>query len=340
MIPGRPDVPRFTLAMLTLVAALAAAGSAPPSRAADPAQVEAEPAPTRQKGKWPWFRKHRKAAQPVPAPTTPPPAESVTDLTPAPAPQPAPGADRPGQPRTPAHHARRQRSTPAQPGQPEKTAAPVAATAPPQLARRPQSGPLPRSLRRFDASARAAVDLPGAGGARPVRSVTQRPSAVAAIEPLQQRLAGIAGTPPATMAAAHADLAGALLAHDLDREAVAEALVALSLDSGSSAAWAHAGTALRRLGALALARDAAEEGVRLQPDSGEARYRLAQALEAQGHRGRALEVYVEALELDPSLWLPERNPGIVSNRLAQDAVHRRHMLRNQNGGVLLSGPAP
>ena len=80
-----------------------------------------------------------------------------------------------------------------------------------------------------------------------------------------------------------------------------------------------------RLGALADARQTAQQGLALQPDLLSLNYFLALALQMQGHAGDAALAYRRVLELDPDHQLAHANLGVVAIHLGELDDAERHL---------------
>lgn len=340
-----PCIALSALLLLGTVPAAAQADSAerPESRSATTAAAPGASQPEAlPKGKWPWFKRYRKAAEtqpaalpkqaPAPAASAPPP-ETVEDLGEA-GPAPAPGPD---QAREGAVSQRRRMRTTRAPAAREAASPPPATPAPPASSRGSALG-LPRELQRIDRVARRLLGLPASGGAAAVADLSRSVTVRRELEPLEARIADFAAG-GLTSAEAHADYGAALIRHGLEEAGAAESLVALSLDPSLVAPWNNLSTVLRRAGHLAVAEDALDEAVRLDPRSAIARFNRALLYDVQGKKRSAELEYVAALEIDPSLWLPNRNPLVVGNRDAARALHDLYMKRSSRGGILLDTPA-
>lgn len=323
------------LRSLALVTALAAV--TPVHAASDAAPAAPAAAPERRaKGKWPWFKRYRQAA---PARQTPPP-----EAAPAPAPSPAPLAPAPRRRGVepaeasagPSPAASRRRARTARSAESPAPSAP--APAPPPAPRVGAPAALGVPLSRFHRSVRRELDIPASwNGAPPVAQLTSNVTAIRDIAPLQERLAAMpAGSADAAL---HVGLAGALLEAGLEAAAAAECLVALGLDPRSSPAWNDLSTVLRRAGAHGLAESSARQAIAADPSAGLPHFNLALLRDAQCRIEEAQAEYLRALELEPALWVPERNPLVVNNPRARAALHRLYLKRQASGPVLVDDSA-
>lgn len=154
---------------------------------------------------------------------------------------------------------------------------------------------------------------------------------------LESAAAALYGTrlPDAEAAAAHLRYGNALARIGRDAEAGAAYAEAIRLLPELQAAWTNLGSLLLQARESGLALSVLDTALSLDPQSGLAWFVLGGAREAAGDGDGAADAYLRALELDPGLWLPSRNPMIVGNEMANRALHARYLRRGAAGTVLL-----
>jgi len=110
---------------------------------------------------------------------------------------------------------------------------------------------------------------------------------------------------------------------------------ALGLDPHLQSAWNNLGSLLRRRGEFELASSLFRLVLSEDPEAGLAWFNLAMALDSLRDWDGSDEAYVQALTFSPELWVPTRNPLIVGNHRAQQALHHRYLARNGRGSIYL-----
>jgi tetratricopeptide (TPR) repeat protein len=113
-------------------------------------------------------------------------------------------------------------------------------------------------------------------------------------------------------------------------EEAAEAyLEAVAVDPTLAAGWNNLGTLVRRAGKWSDARRLFEHAIKLEPANALAHYNLGMVHEHDKRYSRADEEYLKALDLDPTLWVPTRNPQLVAS--ARSDIALRALYRKTEG---------
>ena len=179
---------------------------------------------------------------------------------------------------------------------------------------------------------------PGGGGPQPLEAFVVRRDHLRALRPLES--AAVSSEPEtAARVAALLEYGNALAQRGYDREAAATYLAAIVVEPELAAAWTNLGTLLRRAEHWDAAERALGTAIALRPREGIAFYHLALVHEARGDLVAADAAYLSALERDPGLWLPRRNPHVLTNERATTVLHRYYLSRAADQAPLAATPA-
>lgn len=111
------------------------------------------------------------------------------------------------------------------------------------------------------------------------------------------------------------DFGNLLAARRFPREAREQYEIAMKLDAHQFLAPYNLGLLYETLGETGRAISAYEKSVDRNRGFPPSRFRLGRLYEKQGSQGRAIEQYARALQIDPTMRDPHRNPLIVDTRL-------------------------
>jgi tetratricopeptide (TPR) repeat protein len=197
------------------------------------------------------------------------------------------------------------------------------------------------SARLVEREVRSALGVPPSWhGAPPVDSMTLTMHRLGELKDAAQRAADAADAAPEDRARAHAEYANALVLRRQGAAAAAEYLLALEDDPTLTAAWSNLGSLLREVRAWRPALRTLDIALRQDPQSGSIHFKRAMVLQGMKRPKQAEDEYLRALQLDPSLWLPSRNPLVVGNESAANALHAYYLKNGGSGAILLDAIPP
>jgi tetratricopeptide (TPR) repeat protein len=116
-------------------------------------------------------------------------------------------------------------------------------------------------------------------------------------------------------------------------------LTILRADPTLVTAWIDLGSLMRVEGNRALSQRVLDHALELEPSSGLAWYQLGLTRRAAADLPGADAAFLQALEWDPSLWLPLVNPHVIVNDRALIVLHDYYVKRSRDWGPLAGSPA-